>query len=72
MTKATLISNVYLGLAYRFRGSVHYQCGGNHGSVQADMMLEKEPRVLHLDLQAAEGDCPLQAARKRLWVELRT
>jgi hypothetical protein len=25
--------------------------------MQADMVLEKEPRVLHLDLQAAEGDC---------------
>jgi hypothetical protein len=28
-----------------------------HGGVQADMVLEKELRVLHLDSQAAEGDC---------------
>ena len=43
-------------LAYSLGGSVHYYHGGKHGSVQADMMLE-EPRVKHLDLQAAEGDC---------------
>ena len=56
MTKATLIkANIYLGLAYSFRGSVHYHHGGRHGSVQADMVLE-ELRVLHLDLQAP-GDC---------------
>ena len=30
MTKASLIkNNIYLGLAYRFRGSVHYHQGGN-------------------------------------------
>jgi hypothetical protein len=38
-----------------------------YGSVQADVMLEKEPRVLHLDLQAAEGDCPLQRERQVPW-----
>ena len=27
------------------------------GSLQAGIVLEKELRVLHLDLQAAEGDC---------------
>ena len=48
-------SSIYLGLAYSFRGSVHYHHGGRHGSVQADMVLE-ELRVLHLDLQAP-GDC---------------
>jgi hypothetical protein len=41
-----------LGLAYSFRGSVHY----HHGSVEADLVLEKELRVLHLDPQAGEGD----------------
>jgi hypothetical protein len=34
------------------------------GSIQEDMVLEKEMRVLHLDLQAAKGDCA------RHWVEL--
>jgi hypothetical protein len=30
MTKASLIKeNIYLGLAYRFRGSVHYHQGGS-------------------------------------------
>jgi hypothetical protein len=51
--KATLIKeNIYLGLAYRFRGSVHCHHGGNHGIMEADLVLE-EPRVLHLDLKAA-------------------
>jgi hypothetical protein len=36
---------------------VHYYDGEKHGSVQADVVLEKELRVLHLDPQAAEGDC---------------
>ena len=55
MIKATLIkANICLGLAYSFRGSVHYHHGRKHGNVQADMVLE-ELRVLHLDLKAA-GD----------------
>jgi hypothetical protein len=41
-----------LGLAYRFRGSVHYHHGEKHGSVQADMVQE-EVRVLHLDPKEA-------------------
>jgi hypothetical protein len=27
-----------------------------HGSMQADLVLEKEPTLLHLDPKAAEGD----------------
>ena len=51
MTLAILIKeNIYLGLAYRFRASVHYHHGGKHGSMQADMMLERELKVLHLYL----------------------
>jgi len=42
-----------LGLAYSFRGSVHYHHGRKHGSVQeADMVLE-ELRALHLDPKVA-------------------
>jgi hypothetical protein len=41
-----------LGLAYRFRGSVHYHHGRKHGSAQAGIILEK-PKVLHLDQKAA-------------------
>jgi hypothetical protein len=54
MTKAALIKdNISLGLAYRFRGSVPYHHGGKDGSIQTDMVLEKELRVLHLDWKAA-------------------
>lgn len=37
----------------QFRDSVHYH-GGRHGSVQADVVVEKEQEVLHLDLQASQ------------------
>jgi hypothetical protein len=43
-----------LGLAYRFRGSVHYHHGGKDGSIQADMVL-KELRVLHLDQKETDS-----------------
>jgi hypothetical protein len=47
----TLIKEtIYFG-AYSVRGLVHY----HHGSLQADIVLEK-PRVLHLDPKAAEED----------------
>jgi hypothetical protein len=50
MTKAAFLkNNISLVLAYSFRGSVHYHHGRKHGSMQADMVLEKELRVLHLD-----------------------
>lgn len=38
-----------MGLAYSFRDSY----GRKHGSIQADMELEKELRVLDLDIKAA-------------------
>ena len=44
-----------MGLAYSCRGSVHYHAE-KHGSMQADMVLEKELRVLHPDLQAAGSE----------------
>jgi hypothetical protein len=46
MTTATLYF-IWTGL--QFRGSVYYH-HGEHGSVQAHMVLEKELRVLYLDL----------------------
>jgi len=53
--KVTLIKDkIPLQLAYSFRGSVHYHHGRNHGSIQADLVLE-DPKVL--DAQAAERDC---------------
>ena len=52
MPKATLIKdNIYLGLANRFRGSVHYCQGRKHGSVHIDTVLKKELRVLYLILK---------------------
>jgi hypothetical protein len=59
VTKATLIKeNIYnVGLAYSFRGSVHYHHGRKHGSLQADMVLE-ELRALHLVLKAARRRVP--------------
>jgi hypothetical protein len=39
-----------LKLAYRFRDEVHYHHGRKPGSVQADMVLGKLLRVLHLGL----------------------
>ena len=52
-----------MGLAYSFRGSVHYHHDLKHGSLQAHMVLEKELRVLYLDPKVGKGDCHLQAAR---------
>jgi hypothetical protein len=42
-----------LGLAYSFRGSIHYHPGRKHGSIQANTGLEKELRVLCLDPKEA-------------------
>ena len=52
-----------IGPAYWFRGSVHYHHDRKHGSIQADTVLEKEPRVLHLDLKAVRRRL---AARRKL------
>jgi hypothetical protein len=50
MTTEILIKeNISLGLAYSFRGSVHYHHGGKHGSMQADIVLQRQLRILHLD-----------------------
>ena len=40
MTKATCVKDsISLGLAYRFRGSVHWHPGRKHDSIQANMVL---------------------------------
>ena len=41
----------------KFRSLVDYCHIKEHGSTQADLVLEKKLRVLHLDLQVAEKDC---------------
>jgi hypothetical protein len=45
-------------LVYRFRGLVYYHHGRKHGGLPADVVLEKEPRVLHLDPKGARRDFP--------------
>jgi hypothetical protein len=42
-----------IGAGLQVRGSVHYDHSGKYGNVQADMVLEMELRVLHLDLEAS-------------------
>jgi hypothetical protein len=42
-----------LELAYSFRDFIHYHHGGKYGSMQTDIVLEKEYRVPCLDPQAA-------------------
>jgi hypothetical protein len=37
---------------YSLRDSVHYHHGRKHGSTQADIVMEKEPRAPYLDLKA--------------------
>jgi hypothetical protein len=45
----TLIKeNISLGPAYGFKELVHCHRGKKPGDIQADMKLEKEPRVLDL------------------------
>ena len=67
MIKATLIkANISLGLAYCFRGLIHYHHSRKHGSMPADIVLEKELRVLHLDLKVIRRDWHPQAARRKL------
>jgi hypothetical protein len=54
---ATLLKgSILLGLAYVFQRLVHYHHCGNHGNVQAVMVLE-ESVILHLDPKATDGDC---------------
>jgi hypothetical protein len=57
MTKATLIKeNISFGVGLQFRSLVRYHHGGKHGGMQADMILEKELRILYLDPKAPEGN----------------
>jgi hypothetical protein len=44
-----------IGTGLHFRGSVYYHHGRKDGSLQTDIVLEKELRVLYLDPKAARG-----------------
>ena len=55
-----------IGADLRFRGLVHYHHGGKHSSMQAHMVLEKELRVLHLDLYTVGRDWEPRACLQHL------
>ena len=55
MITASLINKHNLLGGLQFTGSVHYH-HGETWQCQADMVLEKELRVLHVDLQAAASE----------------
>ena len=42
-----------IGAGLQFRGSVHCHHGGKHGSMQADVVLEKELEVTYPDPKTA-------------------
>jgi hypothetical protein len=46
-----------IGAGLQFKGLIHYDHGRKHDRTQAGMVLEKELRVLHLDIQTAGRDC---------------
>ena len=54
-----------IGATLRFRSSIHYHQGGNHGSIETDMVLE-ELRVLHLDCKAARRRLASSLAKRRV------
>jgi hypothetical protein len=54
-----------LVLPYSFRGLVHYH-GRKYGSIQADIVLEKEQRVLHLDPKASRRSAFQQSVEFKL------
>lgn len=64
-------------ISSKFRGSIHCHHGGKHDSMQADVVLEKEPRVPHLPASLPSGSyCSptaidiLPTAEGSLWGEL--
>jgi uncharacterized membrane protein YgcG len=57
VTKATLIKeSISLGLAYSFRGSVHYHHGLEYGSKQADLVQERELRRIYNLIYRERGE----------------
>lgn len=64
-TAALMKDSISLWLDYRFRGIHHCHNGRKCGTIQADMLLE-EPKVLHLNLQAAEENCLHTGSQERL------
>jgi hypothetical protein len=55
-----------LGLAYSFRSLAHYY-GGKHGSVHANLVLEKELRVPNLEVSKEET----VSSHLKIWIKSR-
>lgn len=49
-----------IGADSQFQGFSHYYHGGKLGSVQADIVLEKDQRLLHVDRKALGNNCHAQ------------
>lgn len=49
MRPQLLLRKHFIEVGLPFRGLIHYHHGRKRGSVQADVVLEKKLRVLHLD-----------------------
>jgi hypothetical protein len=67
-------SNFYkghlIGAGLQFGGAVYHHHGRKHGDVHANMVLEKELRVLHLDPMATRRSVSLQAVKNLShWVQ---
>lgn len=56
MITATYRGKCVIGSFLQFKGLFHYNCGRKHGTQQVDVMLERQPKVLHPDKQAARRD----------------
>ena len=67
MTKATSIKSEFIWVSNRFRGSIQYHHCKRHASIQADMMLEKKLRVLHLVRKLSRRLSPRQLGGCSLW-----
>jgi hypothetical protein len=52
-----------VGAGLQFQRFIHYHHGRKHGSIQADIVLEKELRVLHLDPKAVRRKVQLILGR---------
>jgi hypothetical protein len=55
-----------IGAGLQFKRLSQFSSWWKHSRVQTDMELEKELRILHLDLRAARRQSLLQAARRRV------
>lgn len=70
MSKATYKEKRLTEASLQFQRFIHNHCGGKHGNSRSDVVLEKELRVLHLDMKATRRDRLPQAACRKLLLAL--